>query len=73
MAGGAGARVARVELYHFSARLPATFRPSWLPGFPQNENRCTMIRVVTEEGAEGWSAGPSVGRERAGLGDLVGP
>lgn len=66
-------RVARVELYHFSAPLPATFRPSWIPGFPQNENRCTLIRVITEDGIEGWSAGPAIGRERAGLGSLVGP
>jgi D-galactarolactone cycloisomerase len=68
-----GKRVARIELYHFSAPLPATFRPSWIPGFPQNENRCTLIRVVTHDGVEGWSAGPAIGREREGLGDLIGP
>ena len=66
-------RVARVELYHFSSPLPATFRPSWIPGFPQNENRATLIRVLTESGIEGWSAGPAIGRERAGLGQLIGP
>src|SRR5918994_335398 len=66
-------RVARVELYHFASPLPATFHPSWIPGFPQNENRATLIRVVTEEGIEGWSAGPAIGKERAGLGDLLGP
>ena len=66
-------RVARVELYHYSSPLPATFRPSWIPGFPQNHNRATLIRVVTESGVDGWSAGPAIGRERAGLGNLVGP
>lgn len=66
-------RVARVELFHFSAPLPATFRPSWIPGFPQNENRATLIRVITEDGVEGWSAGPAIGKERAGLGQLIGP
>jgi D-galactarolactone cycloisomerase len=70
---GVGATIARVELYHFSAPLPATFRPSWIPGFPQNENRCTLLRVITEEGVEGWSAGPAIGKERAGLGGLIGP
>lgn len=65
--------VARIELYHYSSPLPATFHPSWIPGFPQNENRCTLIRVVTEDGVEGWSAGPSIGKERAGLGQLIGP
>jgi L-alanine-DL-glutamate epimerase-like enolase superfamily enzyme len=68
-----GEKVARVELYHYSSPLPATFRPSWIPGFPQNENRATLIRVVTESGIDGWSAGPAIGRERAGLGQLVGP
>jgi L-alanine-DL-glutamate epimerase-like enolase superfamily enzyme len=72
-AEGRNEPVARVELYHFSAHLPATFYPSWIPGFPQNHNRCTLIRVITESGIEGWSAGPAISRERAGLGDLVGP
>ena len=70
---GAGTKVARIELYHFSAPLPATFRPSWIPGFPQNENRCTLLRVITEDGVEGWSAGPAIGKERDGLGGLIGP
>ncbi len=65
--------VARVELFHFSAPLPATFYPSWIPGFPQNENRATLLRVTTADGVEGWSAGPAIGRERQGLGDLIGP
>jgi D-galactarolactone cycloisomerase len=66
-------RVARVELFHFSSPLSASFRPSWIPGFPQNENRATLIKVITESGIEGWSAGPAIGRERAGLGNLIGP
>ncbi len=65
--------VARVDLWHFAAPLPATFRPSWIPGFPQNENRATLVRITTEDGVEGWSAGPALGKERAGLGDLLGP
>lgn len=71
--GGTGSVVARIELFHFSAPLPATFRPSWIPGFPQNENRCTLLRVITEDGVEGWSAGPAIGKEREGLGGLIGP
>jgi D-galactarolactone cycloisomerase len=66
-------RVARIELYHFAAPLPATFRPSWIPGFPQNENRATLLRVITSNGVEGWTAGPAIGKERAGLGGLIGP
>lgn len=70
---GSGDPVARVELYHFAAELPATFRPAWIPGLPQRDNRCTLVRVITHDGLEGWSAGPALGRERAGLGDLLGP
>jgi L-alanine-DL-glutamate epimerase-like enolase superfamily enzyme len=66
-------KVARVELWHVEVPLPATFHPSWIPGFPQNENRFTLVRVTTDDGVEGFSAGPAMGRERAGLGDLVGP
>jgi D-galactarolactone cycloisomerase len=66
-------RVARVELYHVAIPLPATFRPAWIPGMPSNENRFTLVKIVTEDGVEGFSAGPAIGRERAGLGDLLGP
>jgi L-alanine-DL-glutamate epimerase-like enolase superfamily enzyme len=65
--------VARIELYHVAVPLPARFHPSWIPGFPQTENRFTLIRVATDDGIEGWSAGPAMGRERAGLGELLGP
>ncbi len=66
-------RVARVELFHVAIPLPATFRPAWIPGMPANENRFTLVRVTTDDGVEGYSAGPAIGRERAGLGDVLGP
>jgi L-alanine-DL-glutamate epimerase-like enolase superfamily enzyme len=65
--------VARIELWHVEIPLPATFRPSWIPGFPQNENRFDLIRVFTDDGVEGFAAGPAMGREREGLGSLLGP
>jgi D-galactarolactone cycloisomerase len=65
--------IARIELFHVAVPLPATFRPSWIPGFPQNENRFDLLHVITSDGVEGWAAGPAMGRERAGLGGLVGP
>jgi L-alanine-DL-glutamate epimerase-like enolase superfamily enzyme len=67
------ATIARIELFHVAVPLPATFRPSWVPGFPQNENRFDLLHVVTHDGVEGWAAGPAMGRERAGLGSLLGP
>ncbi len=66
-------RVAKVELYHVAIPLPATFRPAWIPGMPANENRFTLVKITTGEGVEGYSAGPAIGRERAGLGDVLGP
>jgi L-alanine-DL-glutamate epimerase-like enolase superfamily enzyme len=66
-------RVARIELYHVAIPLPEPFYPSWIPGMPQTENRFTLVRVLTDDDVEGWSAGPAIGRERAGLGDLLGP
>jgi L-alanine-DL-glutamate epimerase-like enolase superfamily enzyme len=66
-------RVAKVELFHVAIPLPATFRPAWIPGMPANENRFTLVRVTTDDGVEGYSAGPAIGRERAGLGDVLGP
>ncbi len=66
-------RVAKIELFHVAIPLPATFRPAWIPGMPSNENRFTLVRITTDDGVEGYSAGPAIGRERAGLGDLLGP
>ena len=65
--------VARIELFHVVVPLPATFRPAWIPGMPSNENRFTLVRITTDDGVEGYSAGPAIGRERAGLGDVLGP
>ena len=60
-------RVARVELYHVAIPLPATFRPAWIPGMPSNENRFTVVKITTEDGVEGYSAGPAIGRQRVYL------
>ena len=65
--------ISRIELFHVRVPLPAPFYPSWIPGFPQVENRFTLIRILTDDGVEGISAGPAMSKERAGLGDLVGP
>ena len=66
-------RVAKIELFHVAIPLPTPFYPAWIPGMPQTENRFTLIRVTTDDGVVGHSAGPSIARERAGLGELLGP
>ena len=65
--------IRRIELYRVRIPLPAVFRPSWIPGFPQTENRFTLIRVTTDDDIHGWSAGPAMAREHDGLGALIGP
>ena len=66
-------KISRIDLWHVQVPLPAPFHPSWIPGFAQTENRFTLVRIATSDGAEGWSAGPAMGKERRGLGDLLGP
>ncbi len=65
--------ISRIELYHVRIPLPARFYPSWIPGFPMVQNRFTLLRVLTDDGVEGISAGPEMSRERRGLGDVLGP
>ncbi|KPJ75519.1 MAG: hypothetical protein AMJ54_14745 [Deltaproteobacteria bacterium SG8_13] len=65
-------KITAIELYHVSVPLKKTFWPTWIPGYPQTHNRFTLIKLVTDEGIEGYSAGIAMGRERQGLGDLLG-
>lgn len=66
-------KISRIELYHVRIPLPEVFYPSWIPGFPQMYNSFTLLRIITSDGIEGYSAGASLGREREGLGHLIGP
>lgn len=66
-------RISHIDLWHVQVPLHGTFYPSWIPGFPQTENRFTLIRLRTDDGLEGFSAGPAMGHERQGLGSLLGP
>ncbi|MCP4757754.1 MAG: mandelate racemase/muconate lactonizing enzyme family protein [Proteobacteria bacterium] len=65
-------KIDAIELYHVSVPLKETFWPTWIPGYPQTHNRFDVIKIVTDEGIEGYSAGIAMGKERAGLGDLLG-
>ncbi len=66
-------RIACVELYHVRVPLDTAFYPSWIPGYPQTENRFDLVRVITESGIEGFSAGPAIANERKGIGSLIAP
>lgn len=65
-------KIKAIELFHVSIPLNETFWPTWIPGYPQTDNRFTLIKIVTDEGIEGYSAGTAMGKERRGLGDLLG-
>jgi len=65
-------RITSIELFHVSVPLRQTFWPSWIPGYPQTHNRFTLAKLVTDDGIEGYAAGQSMGKERQGLGDLLG-
>ncbi len=66
-------KISRIDLWHVKVPLRAPFHPSWIPGFIQTENRFTLVRIATKDGAEGWSAAPAMGQERQGLGAMLGP
>ncbi len=65
-------KITGIELYHVSVPLKEIFWPAWIPGYPQTHNRFTLIKLITDEGLAGYSAGAAMGRERQGLGDLLG-
>ncbi|HRW79792.1 MAG TPA: mandelate racemase/muconate lactonizing enzyme family protein, partial [Desulfomonilia bacterium] len=64
-------KIAAVELYHVSVPLNETFWPTWIPGYPQTHNRFTLVKITTDDGITGYSAGTAMGTERQGLGDLI--
>ena len=65
-------KIAEIELFHVHIPLRHTFWPTWIPGYPQTHNRFTLIKLLTDDGIEGWSAGTAMNEERQGLGDLLG-
>ncbi len=65
-------KISAIELYHVSVPLKHTFWPTWIPGYPQTHNGFTLVKITTDDGIEGYSAGSALGVERQGLGDLIG-
>ena len=66
-------KIERVELYHVEIPLDEPFFPSWIPGYPQTHNHFTLIRLTTDDGVVGESAGMTLGKAHAGYGDVAGP
>ncbi len=66
-------RISCFELYHVRIPLDKPFYPSWIPGYPANENRFDLVKITTEAGVHGYSAAPAIATERSGLGYLIAP
>ena len=64
-------KISRIELYHVRIPLDKPFYPSWIPGYPATDNRFDLIKISTEDGVEGYSAGPAIASERSGLGNII--
>ena len=66
-------RIERIEMWHVAVPLEEPFYPSWIPAYPQTENRFTLLKLTTDDGIEGFAAGTAFAKEREGLGGLIGP
>lgn len=64
-------RVQRIELFHVEIPLPKTIFPTWYRGYRQEKQVLALIRLTTEEGLQGISAGWGLGKEREGLKDWL--
>jgi L-alanine-DL-glutamate epimerase-like enolase superfamily enzyme len=62
-------RIERAELYHVEIPLPEPLRVAAHPGMEQTWNSFTSLRLITDDGVVGESAGPTTGRLHAGLRD----
>ncbi|MEE2775396.1 MAG: mandelate racemase/muconate lactonizing enzyme family protein [Acidobacteriota bacterium] len=65
-------RIDRLELYYVAVPLPAPLRIAAQPGRVQTHNELTFVRMTTDSGVVGESAGFTLGRFHAGLGDAFG-
>jgi D-galactarolactone cycloisomerase len=66
-------RIERIELFHVDVPLPTPLFPAWIPGYPLDHLRSTLLRVTTRDGLIGHATGLAFDREREGLGDFIGP
>ncbi|WP_299976192.1 mandelate racemase/muconate lactonizing enzyme family protein [Desulfobacula sp.] len=66
-------KISCIELYHVRIPLDKPFYPSWIPGYPAMDNRFDLVKITTEDGIQGYSAGPAIASERLGLGNLIAP
>lgn len=64
-------KITDVEAYLCHFPLEAPFYPSWIPGLPQMNNSCLVIRLLTDEGIDGITASVAFAGELRGTPDLL--
>jgi L-alanine-DL-glutamate epimerase-like enolase superfamily enzyme len=62
-------KIEHAELYRIEVPLPAPLRVAAHPGSEQTSNIFTFVRLITDDGIVGESAGPTMGALHAGLGE----
>lgn len=64
-------KIVKVEAYLCHFPLPEPFYPSWIPGYPQSNNSLLLLRLVTDEGIEGFCSQVAFTEEAKGLPGLM--
>ncbi|MDY6916364.1 MAG: mandelate racemase/muconate lactonizing enzyme family protein [Chloroflexota bacterium] len=66
-------KIVEVDAYLCHYPLPDTFKPTWIPGYPQTRNSCLIMVARTDEGIEGYCASVGFLDETRGLVSLIRP
>jgi D-galactarolactone cycloisomerase len=64
-------KIVDVEAYLCRFPLPEPFWPSWIPGLPESNNTLLLVRLITDEGIDGFSAAPAFLGELKGVPELL--
>ena len=64
-------KITDVEAYLCHLPLPAPFKPSWIPGMPLANNSFLLVRLLTDEGIEGYTAAVAFLGELKGAPELL--
>ena len=64
-------KIVDLEAYLCHFPLPAPFYPSWIPGVPSMNNSLLLVRLMTDEGIDGYTASVAFLSELKGAPDLL--
>jgi D-galactarolactone cycloisomerase len=64
-------KIIDVEAYLCRFPLPEAFFPAWIPGLPEMNNSLLLVRLLTDEGIDGFTATPAFLGELKGVPELL--